>query len=109
MKFFPLGAIVVIKNICKRINIHHQAARKYVKYNLQISTIAAQHNNHNISAQHFMDTTIIPTIYKEDRDQCHQALPCYVIDLWHKLCCKYWGTTAVHWGQLRHWQTTIIK
>ena len=33
VKFFPLGAIVVIKNICKRINIHHQAARKYVKYN----------------------------------------------------------------------------
>ena len=71
-----------------------------------------QHNNHNISVQHFMDTTIIPTIYKEDRDQCQQALPCYAIDLWHKLwnsVANIGGTTAVHWGQLRHWQTTIIK
>ena len=78
-------------------------------WNTIYKTALLQHNSHNTSVQHFMDTTIIPTIYKEDRDHCHQALPCYVIDLCHKLCCKYWGTTAVHWGQLRHWQTTIIK
>ena len=61
-------------------------------WNTIYKTAPLQHNSHNTSVQHFMDTTIIPTIYKEDRDQCQQALPCYVIDPWHKLCCKYWGT-----------------
>ena len=64
-------------------------------WNTIYKTALLQHNSHNTSVQHFMDTTIIPTIYKEDRDHCHQALPCYVIDPCHKLCCKYWGTTAV--------------